>query len=129
MDRSSQKTATSPVNPDSAATGQHQITDLVSNEEPKADRPVIGSEADHQALWQHRSEPNHHERMQGLLVRAVVWLAVLVLAGEAVRLLFAPTFDLQAYNQYVVTPVIALLTGIAGFFFGKSTKGSGKSRR
>ena len=28
-----------------------------------------------------------HERMQGLLFRPVVWLAVLVLAGEAARLL------------------------------------------
>ena len=114
--------------PDPAATQPDQV-DLISNEEPQASRPVIGSEADHQALWQHRSEPNHHERMQGLLVKAVLWLAVVVLAGAAVRLLFASTFDLQAYNQYVVTPVIALLTGIVCFFFGRSTKGNGSSRR
>jgi hypothetical protein len=33
------------------------------------------------------AERNEHERMQGLLFRAVVWLAVLVLADEAARLL------------------------------------------
>jgi hypothetical protein len=128
-DRPSQQTAAPPpAIPDHAAAQPDQV-DLISNEEPKVDRPVIGSEADHQALWQHRSVPSHHERMQGLLVKAVVGLAVLVLAGEAVRLLIATHFDLQAYHQYVVTPVIALLTGIVGFFFGKSTKSSGTSRR
>jgi hypothetical protein len=43
-------------------------------------------------------------------------------------MLVMPTFDPAGYNQFAVTPVIALLSGIIGFFFGRSSRHGGSSR-
>ena len=115
------KPAARPVNPDRPATQPSQI-ELISGEEPEAGRLVTGSQVDDQARWQHKTRPNHHERMQSLLVKAVVGILALVLAAGAVRWLITPTVDLSGYTQFVVTPVIVLLTGILGFFFGKNSR-------